>query len=326
MKIGIFSPNWIGDAVLALPFIQFIKQQNSSSKIIIICKDWVSGIFENNPYVSEIVSLNNQKLNGFWNTFKTGRELRLKNLDIFYTLTDSLRSAFILRLSNAQLRIGYDTQMRSFLLNGVKPKPIRPIHRSRKYLDLISSYDSSTILPRINLLDEETEWGEKELAKICKTKAVALLPFSIAPNRTLDRLTLKNWIHNTNRQYIIFGSNADTSKANQIIDFCKGTSITSLCGKYSLRDSIRILSHCEYALATDSGLGHIAAALDLPTLSFFGAGNSQITAPRGKNADLIEHCSPCRGTNCKNKRKTRYCLNEISSSFIDSRVKNITKS
>ena len=93
-----------------------------------------------------------------------------------------------------------------------------------------------------------------------------------------------------------------------------------------MRDSIKILSRCEYALATDSGLGHIAAALGLPTLSFFGAGNSQITAPKGKNADLIEHCSPCRGPNCKNNRKTGYCLNEISSSFIDSRVKNITKS
>ena len=326
MKIGIFSPNWIGDAVLALPFIQFIKKQNPSSKIIIICKDWVSGVFENNPSVSEVVSLDNRQLTGFWNTFKTGRELRLKNLDIFYTLTDSLRSAAILRLSNAQLRIGYDTQMRSFFLNSSKTTPKRPIHRSRKYLDLISSYDSSTILPQIHLLDEETKWGEKELAKIDMTKAVALLPFSISPNRTLDRETVKNWINNTNKRYIIFGSSADANKANKIIDFCEGTSIISLCGKYLLRDSIKILSHCEYALATDSGLGHVAAALGLPTLSFFGAGNSQITTPKGKNTDLIDHCSPCRGPDCKNNRKTGYCLKEISSSFIDSRVKNITKS
>ena len=45
-----------------------------------------------------------------------------------------------------------------------------------------------------------------------------------------------------------------------------------------------------------------------------------------KNTDLIDHCSPCRGPDCKNNRKTGYCLKEISSSFIDSRVKNITKS
>ena len=54
MRIGIYSPNWIGDSVLAIPFVQLLKKQEQGAEIIIVCKDWVCGVFENHPDVDEI--------------------------------------------------------------------------------------------------------------------------------------------------------------------------------------------------------------------------------------------------------------------------------
>ena len=44
MKIGVYSPNWIGDAIMALPFISELRDQNPNAEINVICKDWVSGV------------------------------------------------------------------------------------------------------------------------------------------------------------------------------------------------------------------------------------------------------------------------------------------
>ena len=51
MKIAVYSPNWVGDAALALPFIHKIKSKYPTAKIFVICKEWVSSIYVNNPNV-----------------------------------------------------------------------------------------------------------------------------------------------------------------------------------------------------------------------------------------------------------------------------------
>ena len=60
-------------------------------------------------------------------------------------------------------------------------------------------------------------------------------------------------------------------KKGKALNSLKKLSIKSICGKYTLRKSIILISLCKFTLAADSGLGHISAALGIPTISFFGA-------------------------------------------------------
>ena len=48
MKIAVYSPNWIGDSVLALPFIRYLRVSYPNANIYIFCKEWVSAIYEGN--------------------------------------------------------------------------------------------------------------------------------------------------------------------------------------------------------------------------------------------------------------------------------------
>ena len=57
MKIAVYSPNWIGDAVMALPFVQQLKIDNKDSEIFIFCKEWVSGVYKNHPAVNQIIPI-----------------------------------------------------------------------------------------------------------------------------------------------------------------------------------------------------------------------------------------------------------------------------
>ena len=56
MKIAIYSPNWVGDAALSLPFIYHVKQKYPNSELIIICKEWVHSVYQNNPNINKLVT------------------------------------------------------------------------------------------------------------------------------------------------------------------------------------------------------------------------------------------------------------------------------
>ena len=324
MRIGVYSPNWIGDSVISIPFIQSLKAQEPDAEITIICKEWVTGVYDNHPAVNEIIPLSKTKLTGFINIIKTGRDLREYDFDRFYTLTDSFRSALILWLSNAQRRYGYSTQMRSMFLTDVVPISNKIIHRSKKYLNLIQFDSKNLDVPIIHLTNSENTWAEKEMEKLGLSKPVALFPFSVANNRTIPNKVLINWIRKSNNDYLVFGSENDIERGERLINVCGGISIRSICGEYPLRESIALISACKYALAADSGLGHISAALGLPTISFFGIGIDAETAPAGENTTIIKHCSPCMGDLCKDHDGNRSCIKEISRFDIEVAVNRIT--
>ena len=69
---------------------------------------------------------------------------------------------------------------------------------------------------------------------------------------------------------MIFGSESDQRKAEEMIANNKNISMKSFCGKYDLRKSLALIAVCNFAFAADSGLGHISSVLGIPTVSFLG--------------------------------------------------------
>ena len=314
MKIGVYSPNWIGDAVMALPFIHHLKEKNPESKIIIICRDWVAAVYENHPEIDQIITLSRSDIKGLLATRRTGKSFQLLDLDVFYTLTDSFRSAAILGWSNAKIRVGFKSQMRSIFLTDVKENPKEKMHRSLKYLTLINFKIKAYNSIGIQLTNGEIQWANEELKNMKLEFPVALFPFSVASSRSISNNKIKEWLNGSNQSVLILGSERDVVLANSLINECAGIKLINLCGKYSMRESMALMSVCQFALASDSGLGHISASLGIPTISFFGAGDSEMTKPIGKRTFVINknvYCSPCRKNVCMNTNDHLYCFNEI---------------
>ena len=324
MRIGVYSPNWIGDSVIAIPFIQTLRDHNPGAEIIIVCKDWVSGVYENHPAVTEVLPLSRSQLTGIMNVFKTGTDLKKYDFDKFFTLTDSFRSAFVLWSSKAKRRYGYAGQMRSIFLTDSISMPRKIMHRSEKYLGL-GGFDLEVLgKPKIHLSNSEIRWASQEMDELGLKRPVALFPFSVGANRTIPNKILKGWIKDSDADHIVFGSTNDMDSAEKLVGLCDEVSIRSVCGNYSLRESIALISTCKFTLATDSGLGHISAALGIPTISFFGVGKDTETGPKGERSTILKYCSPCMGDSCKDQNKKRMCIKEISRSDIEYAVNSIT--
>ena len=317
MKIAVYSPNWVGDATLSLPFINALKSQNFESEIIVICRDWVSPVYQNNESIDNIISFSSKDLRGYITTIKKGIWLREQNIDYFYTLTDSLRSAIIMWLSKAKNRIGYSSQMRAPLLTDAFRLPLSGLHRTNKYLNLIGIKDFEYSGKYIFLDKDEIRWARKKLATCNIKNFIAVFPFSISISRTFPKSKIKEWLSDSAEQYIIFGADSDKEESLKIINQNKNISIHSFCGELTLRKSIALISLADYALAADSGLGHISSILGVSTLSFFGAKRSVTTKPIGKNItiDKSDRCNPCKKNTC--------CLNVITKSDIEFALKSM---
>ena len=314
MKIGVYSPNWIGDAVMALPFIHHLKEKNPESKIIIICRDWVAAVYENHPEIDQIITLSRSDIKGIFAIRRIGKSFQLLDLDIFYTLTDSFRSAAILGWSKAKIRIGFKSQMRSIFLTDVIENPKEKMHRSIKYLTLINFKIKADNSIGIKLTSREIQWAKEELKNMKLELPMALFPFSVASSRSIPNNKIKEWLNGSNQSALILGSKGDAILANSLINECAGIKLINLCGKYSMRESMALISVCQFALASDSGLGHISASLGIPTISLFGAGDSEMTKPIGRQTFVINkkvHCSPCRKNVCMNTKDHLCCFNEI---------------
>ena len=117
---------------------------------------------------------------------------------------------------------------------------------------------------------------------------------------------------------MIFGAGNDRNNATEIIEQNENITIHSFCGEYDLRKSIALMSVCKYAIAADSGLGHISSILGIPTVSFFGAGRSSVTKPIGRKNVVIDkskRCNPCKKNIC--------CLNAINKSDVNYAIESL---
>ncbi len=101
-------------------------------------------------------------------------------------------------------------------------------------------------------------------------------------------------------QVWLFGSEKDKADAEQINHACSG-SCTDFTGKTSLAEAVDLLSLADTVVSNDSGLMHVAAALDKKTIAVYGSSDPGFTPPLNTKAQVISlnlACAPCFKREC----------------------------
>jgi len=302
---------------MALPFIQVLHQKYPESKIIVIGKSWVIPVYKNNPHIDQIIEFSDVDLKSFRGTFLAGKRLKQMGFDKIYLLTNSLRSAIIAWTGDCNERIGYASQGRSVFLTSHRKKSSENIHRSKSFINLILPEANDFPLPEINVDQNNFSPNLAELAEVDINKAIAVFPGSVASSRNIPSdiwIEILKYPVKEGRQIIIIGGRSDIKTGDEIQSFFSKDLIINTAGKFSLEESIALISKCGGSIASDSGLGHISAAVGIKTVSLFGAGDPQITSPRGQKAVWVNagvECSPCNKNICINEVEPLLCMNQL---------------
>lgn len=95
-----------------------------------------------------------------------------------------------------------------------------------------------------------------------------------------------------------WGNAVEKKRAEMIAKACDGQVLPAL----NLRGVAQELINAKAVVAVDTGLGHLAAALSVPTISLYGSTDAQKTGTRGLNQQHLSvqyHCAPCLRQRCR---------------------------
>ncbi|MCK4905893.1 lipopolysaccharide heptosyltransferase II, partial [bacterium] len=270
MKILVRSPNWIGDAVLCLSSIEYIKGKMPQAHITVLAKDWVKEIFLNHPSVDKVISLNKSKISLI-------KDLRQTKFDIGILFTNSFSSAFLFFLAGIKKRIGYKTDLRSlFLTDSIPlPKNLNTLHQRDYYFKLVKKLIPGNENPKNPVLYMSTEEIEKADTILedfelpitnYQLPIIGIFPgASYGPAKMWDtrnfQLLADKIIKTDKAKVLIFGGNKE-KELGEIIQN-ERNNIINLCGKTTLRETMALIKRCAVFITNDTGPMHIASALNI---------------------------------------------------------------
>lgn len=179
--------------------------------------------------------------------------------------------------------------------------------------------------PEGNVSAESRETKEKTIPVIGFNPGAAYGPAKRWPAEKFGQLAALIAQHHGERGCIIlvFGTKDDTDAARVIKEYSARTPfhVFDMTAKTTLQQVMALIQCCNAFVSNDSGLMHVAAGLETPTIAIFGSTDHIATGPFSDRAVVIRKemdCSPCLQSECP--RKHLNCLEEISSQEVYAEV------
>lgn len=320
-NILIRGTNWIGDAVLTLPAVAAIRATYPDAYIAILVKPLVADVYELFSAVDEVI-IYESKLDNPIGVFKLAHKLRKKNFDAAILLQNAIEAAIIVFAAGIPLRAGYSSDGRGLLLTHrvQRTKEIRKVHQTDYYLEMVKALGCVSVGREIHLETKINRFNAQSvLNKFIPEKDKIII--GIAPGATYG--PAKRWFpdrfaavadklaESFSLQGILLGGKADGEIAEEVQKLAR-PNLINLAGKTTLWEAIYLISQCRLFISNDSGLMHIAGALNIPTVAIFGSTNPVTTAPVGNKSIIVRReisCSPCLKETCPTDFR---CMKQIS--------------
>jgi heptosyltransferase-2 len=340
MKILVRAPNWVGDAIMAIPAFEAIRKSRPGAEIVILGRPAVADTYHNQPFVDGVIEFDFQgRHRGWLGRARLVDELRRENFTVAVLLQNAFEAAWLAWRTGIPERIGYARDGRSALLT----KPIQvprpgeiPRHESHYYLELLRRagwIEARGDIEPIHLLVSDAARGAMESKLNAAGSRCGAWRCAIAPGASYG--AAKCWlperfaaladrlISECGADVILFGTSGEREVAERICSAMKGRAI-SLVGQTTTRDLPALLSACSVFVGNDSGAMHVAAAVGLPVVGIFGPTDPEATRPVTQDFTLLREpvsCSPCFLRRCPvdHRCMTRIEVGSVFSAVLQTR-------
>lgn len=301
-KILVVAPSWIGDTVLAQPLFRRLHELHANLVLEALAPPWTLPVLQYMPEVNEILSspFRHGKLD-LTLRMKLAKKIKMRAYDEAIVLPNSWKSALLPFFAGIPKRTGYTGEARWGILNNRTEldKTARPLMVQRFYA-LSGDEAVSACPPPLLVIGEEERLAVLEKFRLGSDIAMAVLCIGaeFGPAKRWPAKHFSQLARNLSAQHyvpILLGSKADVGYAQEISLGC-GESCLNLCGATTLNDAVALLASASLVVSNDSGLMHIAAALNKPLLALFGSSSPEFTPPLSPHAKILSlnlPCSPC---------------------------------
>jgi len=322
MKIAVFLPNWIGDAVMATPALRSIRFQFPDAEIVTIQRPYVADVLDGLDFVDRKISWHSgQKLAS---RFHFVKQLRRERFDLAVLFPNSFRSAWLTFVAGIPRRVGINRDGRGWLLTDALPAKDKsePHPAIDEYLRIAAHLmengqaESDISLPLSRALElavtdaDQQRWRsflEKQSAEFKSRSLICLNPggaFGAAKHwPTAHFAKLAHRIATElQRSVLVVCGPAEKAEAQQIVEQADHPLVTSLADEPPhLGLTKAAIQQAEFLVTTDSGPRHFAAPFQVPVVTLFGPTHilwSETFSERSLHLQLDLDCGPCQQRVC----------------------------
>ena len=335
-NILIRGVNWLGDAIMALPAIERLREAHPAARLTLLTHEKLAGLWEGTSHFNEVITFSREE-----SPFAIGHRLRQGGYDTALILPNSPRSALECWHARIPRRIGFVGKWRKlFLTEPIRHRASVVRMRKRRRADIegrIARNDAAETFPaaahQIHLyLHLVSHLGASDEPMAPRLQCAPLPP----PQHDQPQVGLvsgaehgpaKRWpisyfieagrqlIEEHQARILLVGGPGDLETTTQIAAGLPARHVTNLAGKTTLAELASTLASCDVVLANDTGPMHVAAAVGTPVVVPFGSTSPDLTAPglpgEGPHQLLRTSaaCSPCYLKECPIDLR---CLNGIT--------------
>lgn len=284
-RILVVRNRYIGETVLAIPFLRNLRRRFPAAVIDVLVEPSVRQVLADCPYVDELISWERpphacRGLAGKATAvLAAARWLRARRYDRAYVLKRSFSTALLVWLAGIRHRVGFAADGRSILLTRPVPRSRRR-HEAERYLDHL----------RVDGIDVDDGHNENWSCQAAQEKVEQLLA-AAAPQRPrvfispqssaerkqwpLDRMAaVIRWLVNDRQCEVFFCGaprDADTHRAILAhLAAAEAAHVHDVSAALSLRETGALLQRMHLCLGVDTGLPHLAASFGVPVVVLFG--------------------------------------------------------
>lgn len=311
--ILIVAPNWVGDMVMTEPLVAALARHWPERAIDILAPEPVLEVARRMPGLRAGIPLpfSPHRLE-LGQRRALGHALRGCYADA-YVLPGSFISALVPAFAHISKRHGYVREFRYGLINRIVRMPKGT---ERRTAEAYQGLAGETRAPRPRLIVDEGNRSRLLISLGLRGgDFVALMPgaeggpakrWPAPAFAELARAILADGL-----AVVILGGSNDAETTATVAAAAPGA--INLGGQTGLGDAIDLIAAAREAVANDTGLMHIAAAVGTPVVGIYGSTSPDDTPPLADAAAIVTHrlaCSPCHARICPLGHTN--CLAEIA--------------
>jgi len=322
--ILVVSPNWVGDAVMAQPLLHLLKTRPGFQNTVIdvLSSPTVAAIWRAVPEVANVIEAPFRSGALEWRQrLALAAQLRVTGYAEAYVLPNSLKSSLIPWLARIPRRVGYKGEMRYGLLNVMHhdadavPRPMAPFYAALAAAPRRDVPGRSALpRPRMVVGDDHRDNVLKKFGIDFDSPIVAFAPgaeFGSAKRwpashfAALAQLVLQE---RPGATVVLLGSPKDkkiceaiTTSVLQTCAMANQANLRNLAGSTALAEAIALIAAASVIVSNDSGLLHVASALNRQVLALYGPTDPHHAPPFSdvsRSIHLHLPCMPCRQREC----------------------------
>ncbi len=264
MKFLVIRFSSIGDIVLTTPVVRCLKKQVADAEVHFLTKQDFRGIVDTNPYIDKVHVLAD--------SFELMlHELQTEEYDYIIDLHHNLRTLRIKRFLKKVKSVSFNKlNVEKFILTNLKINMLPDKHIVDRNMATVSSFGVTNdgegldyFIPDRDVVDN------RDLPTSHLHGYIAVVIGAALATKKLPLHKLKEICSAIDHPLILLGGKEDyeDGKAIAAVDEVK---IYNACGKFSLNESADLVRRSKLVISHDTGLMHIAAALQKPLVSVWG--------------------------------------------------------